>query len=262
MPAALLLQTRNPPRQLAHVLNLPVRHPHHPPHLHLPAHVADQETHQLDKVEPVRLLPPRPPRHLDRGAVHHHVLNTVAHKRPVQPEPVPPRLVAAHHARVGRKTQLALRRRDLRHQLRHVPRPNPALAPPAPRRGEQHPPAPRRKLLRHVQNLAATANLTAAGRLGRHRKSSVPSPRELGGYSGDPICIEFTISNPTYFFTFLRISVRVASSRARSLGEKTSGEKSSGSKIGRSSHSPLPSTSRKRVVQWIASSIDFTWNRA
>ena len=34
-------------------------------------------------------------------------------------------------------------------------------------------------------------------------------------------------------------------------GVNTSSEKSSASKIGRSSHSPWPSTSRKRVVQWI-----------
>ena len=32
--------------------------------------------------------------------------------------------------------------------------------------------------------------------------------------------------------------------------------------IGRSSHSPLPSTSRKRLVQCTASSIVLTWNRA
>ena len=73
----------------------------------------------------------------------------------------------------------------------------------------------------------------------------------------DLLRLMFTACHPV-----LSTEARVASSRARSLGENASGEKSSGSKIGRSSHSPLPSTSRKRVVQWIASSIDFTWNRA
>ena len=54
----------------------------------------------------------------------------------------------------------------------------------------------------------------------------------------------------------------VACYRAPFLGGAFSVAKSDASKIGRSSHSPSPSTSRKRLVHSIASSIDFTWNSA
>src|SRR5262249_16812170 len=87
---------------------------------------------------------------------------------------------------------------------------------------------------------------------GRHGRRSQHHRSGGARHSRGPYCLA----------VFLRMLRRVAASRLAGSGGKTSGEKSEASKIGRSPHSPLPSTSRKRLVQWIASSFDATWNRA
>src|SRR5262245_6566554 len=93
---------------------------------------------------------------------------------------------------------------------------------------------------------------------GRHGHRSHHHPpdgasKSVGSANCDPS------ERPVYrLLALCLICWRVAVSRLASSGVNASGEKSEASKIGRSSHSPLPSTSRKRLVQWIASSIDFT----
>ncbi|MCI0877225.1 MAG: hypothetical protein J4N76_11785, partial [Chloroflexi bacterium] len=85
--------------QLAIVLVLHTRDPHHAPHLPLTTPVADQLPKQLAHIHAIGLGPTLPSVHLDAGGVHHQVLHPLRDQIPLQPEPIPPGFVACAVAR-------------------------------------------------------------------------------------------------------------------------------------------------------------------
>ena len=83
------------------------RHPHFAPDPPLPATDAHQHPHQFQRIEPIRFRAPRPPIHLDARRIHHPIRDPQLRQRPMNPEPVAPRFVAAHHPRRRPATRTA-----------------------------------------------------------------------------------------------------------------------------------------------------------
>jgi hypothetical protein len=74
----------------------------------VPVPVAKQRRQQLPDVDVVGLRPPRPAIDLDARSIDHYVLDAFTHQPAVQPESVPPRLVAASHPRPWRQVEALL----------------------------------------------------------------------------------------------------------------------------------------------------------
>jgi hypothetical protein len=81
---------------VAHVLLLAARHVHHAADLALAAAERHQRAQQALDVDPVGLGPPRLAVDQDAGRIDHVVVDAALAQKPVQPEAVKPRLVAAH----------------------------------------------------------------------------------------------------------------------------------------------------------------------
>src|SRR6266704_1506727 len=187
-PRPLLLQRPQLTVQLPPVLLLHRRHPHHAPHLPLSRVVPHQHGQQLARVQPVRLRPPLPPLHLDARRIHPPVVDASQHEVPVQPETVPPRLVAAPQPRRRCQPEAPLRLHNLALQSSQVAgrhRPHPRLRPQI--RREPQLPVLEPQLERQVQNLLRRSGiLTTAGRSGHLRLLSPLLTRFKGAYQRRP----------------------------------------------------------------------------
>ena len=77
------------------------RHVHLAPHAPLAATHPHQHRHQLERIEPIRLRPPRAPIHLDARRIHHAIRDPQRRQRAMNPEPVAAGFITAHHPRVA-----------------------------------------------------------------------------------------------------------------------------------------------------------------
>src|ERR1700676_2751060 len=121
MSSALLPQPPQFPMRPPRVFLLRRRYPHHRPHSTLASAVANQHCQQLVAVQPVGLGAPRAAIDFNARRIHYDVVDTVFDEPAVQPEAVPPGLIAAAHARLRRQPATRLGLGDALEQRRGVP---------------------------------------------------------------------------------------------------------------------------------------------
>jgi hypothetical protein len=97
--AAILLDTR--------------RDVHDTPHLRLATLSADEHRHQLPRIQPIGLRSAAAPIDFDARGVDDPIRDPAAYQIPMQPEAVPPGLIAAAHRRGRRQAEVRFRSRDL-----------------------------------------------------------------------------------------------------------------------------------------------------
>jgi hypothetical protein len=186
VPGPVFLQRRKLPVQLAIVLILHTRYPHHAPHLLLTAAEADQLPKQLAHIHVIGLGPTLPSVHLDTGGVHHQVLHPLRYQIPVEPKPIPTRFVAAQDRCLLWQSKAPLRTPDFALERRQVPSRNVALPGPLPHSdGETQLPVKVAQFEGEIENWSKCAILVLSGRCHDVYAPSLSDQKEL--ISSDPL---------------------------------------------------------------------------
>ena len=125
--------------------------------------------HQFQRIEPIRLRPPRPTIDFDARRIHHPVRDPLGRQRAMNPEAITSRLVATHHRRRRRQPQPRPRLLRSRAARRRDPRSRTVRSHGCDADSRRHRQLPllRAQLERHVQRRLAYTHLWA-GRCDHH----------------------------------------------------------------------------------------------